>query len=202
MRFMLWLVSAVLLVLAGWIGGPVAMHSYRVATAANPERARQAVAYALLDAYRAAPDGAVTSQSTGPDTASVRGCGYDPATLLREEGIPFSKSIDWDITSLNLRAVQGRERGVRDIRAESLAKTQSTVMMSALIACHDTPLEPVCRGRVADMTAAIDGIEAQALEDIRAMARDSDRRILCTYLDGAAARRGIAKAAPAPQPSP
>lgn len=198
MRFMLWLVSVVLLVLAGWIGGPVAVQNYRVATAANPELARQAVAYALLDAYQDAPDGAVTPQSTGPDTASVHGCGYDPAPLLREEGIPFSKSIDWDITSLNLRAVQSRERGVRDIRAESLAKTQSTVMMSALIACHDTPLEPVCRGRVAKMTAAIDGMEAQALADIRAMARDSDRRILCTYLDGAAARRGIAKAAPAP----
>jgi hypothetical protein len=198
MRFILWLVSAVLLVLAGWIGGPVAVHSYRVATAANPERARQAVAYALLDAYRAAPDGAVALQSTGPDTASVRGCGYDPATLLREAGVPFSKSIDWDVTSLNLRAVQSRERGVRDIRAESLANTQSTVIMSALTACHNTPLEPLCRGRVADMIAAIDGTEAQALADIQAMARDSDRRILCTYLDGAAARRSIAKAAPAP----
>jgi hypothetical protein len=198
MRFILWLVSAVFLVLAGWIGGPVAVHSYRIATAANPERARQAVAYALLDAYQDAPDGAVAPQSTGPDTASVRGCGHDPATLLREEGVPFSRSIDWDITSLNLRAVQSRERGVRDIRAESLAKTQSTVAMSALIACQDTPLQPLCRGRVAEMNAATDGMEAKALADIRAMARDSDRRILCTYLDGAAARRGIAKTTPAP----
>ncbi|MBA4761219.1 MAG: hypothetical protein H2053_05395 [Sphingomonas sp.] len=197
MRFFLWLLSVVALVLAGWIGGPVAMQSYRVATATNPERARQAVAYALLDAYRDAPDGAIAPPSTGPDTASVRECGYDPATLLREDGVPFSKSIDWDITSLNLRAGQSHARGVRDIRAESLAKTQSTVLMSALIACHDTPLESVCRGRVAQMTAAIDGQEGQALADIRAMGRDSDRRILCAYLDGAAARRGITKAAPA-----
>lgn len=202
MRFIIWLLSIVVLIIAGWIGAPVAMQSYRVATAANPERARQAVADTLLHAYQPAPDGPVTLQSTGPDAASVRACGYDPAALLREEGVPFSKSIDWDITSLNLRAAQSRKGSIREIRAEALAKTQSTSVLAALTACRDTPLEPVCRGRVAHMIAAADGIEAKSLADIGAMAADSDRRILCTYLDGAAARRGIAKVAPAPNPVP
>ncbi|WP_066660590.1 MULTISPECIES: hypothetical protein [unclassified Sphingomonas] len=201
MRFIVWLLSAMLFVAVGWIGAPVAWHSYRAATAPNPERARQAVADALLRAYAAAPDGPATLQSGGPDTASVRGCSYDPAALLREEGVPFSKSVDWDVTSLNLRAAHSRKDGMREIRAEALAKTHSTAMLAALTACRDTPLERVCRAQLARMVAAADRTEAQALAQIAVMARESDRRILCSYLDGAAARRGIAKAAPTPQPT-
>lgn len=201
MRFIGWLFAAVLVVFVGWLGGPVAMQSYRVATAADPEGAKQSVADALLGAYHTAPAGQTTLQSSGPDISSVRACGYPPDPLLREEGVPFSRTVDWGITVLNFRASRDYERDLRHVRVEALAKSHSVAAMAALISCRDTPLERFCRPRVAQMTAEADRANAKAIAELRAMGQATDRRILCTFLDGAAARRGIAKAAPAPKPA-
>jgi len=202
MRFIGWLFAAVLFILLGWIGGPVAMLSYRVATAINPEGARESVADALLGAYHTVPADRTVLQSTGPDTTSVRACGYPPYPLLREDGVPFSKTIDWGIAVLNFRADRDDERDLRYVRAEAFAKTHSVAIMAALITCRDTPLERFCRTRVEQMTVEADRANAKALAELRVMGEATDRRILCTYLDGAAARRGIAKAAPAPKSAP
>lgn len=202
MRFIGWLFAAVLLILLGWIGGPVAMLSYRVATAINPEGARESVADALLGAYHTMPSDQTVLQSTGPDTTSVRACGYPPYPLLREDGVPFSKTIDWGITVLNFRADRDDERDLRYVRTEAFAKTHSVAIMAALITCRDAPLERFCRARVEQMTVEADRANAKALAELRVIGEATDQRILCTYLDGAAARRGITKTAPAPKPAP
>lgn len=198
MRFIGWLLGALLLIAAGWIGGPVAMASYRVATATDPAAARQMVALTLVEAHASwAGDNTPPSRN-----AAIRACGYDPAVLLRDEKLPFLRSADWGSEVLRRRAAGDYEAIAREPRASHLAVHHSTITLAALTECLGTPLATFCRGKVDRMIAAVDGADAKKIAETQAFAREQDHAILCTFLDGAAARRGIAKTTPAPKPAP
>ncbi len=198
MRFIGWLLGALLLILVGWFGGPVAMASYRVATAADPSAARQIVATALIEAHAAR-----AGDNTAPSRdAAIRACGYDPAVLLRDEKVPFLRSADWGSEVLRRRAAGDYGAIAREPSASHMAVHHSTVKLAALTECLGTPLVAFCRGQVDQMIAAVDGAAAKKIAETQAFAREQDQAILCTFLDGAAAKRGIAKMTPAPKPAP
>lgn len=206
MRFIGWLFGALLLILVGWIGGPVAMASYREATATNPKLARLQTGKDLVDAYRRpAADGFRLNLSIyvpPPDYKPVRACGYDPDILFKNENVAFLQSADWGFEVLQRRASADQARIVDDNRAEHFANHHAVAMMAALTQCLDSPLAALCRGRVDRMTAAADAATAKELAELQDFSREQNQAILCTFLDGAAARRGIAKTAAAPKPAP
>ncbi|WP_439538325.1 hypothetical protein [Sphingomonas sp.] len=206
MRFIGWLFAAVLLILLGWIGGPVAMATYRVAMATDPAVARSQTAEDLLDAYRRPPAEAfrlnLSIVYTPPDYRSARACGYDPDILFKDENVAFLQSADWGFEVLQRRASADQVRIIDDYRAEHFAKHHAVGTMAALSQCLNSPLAALCRGRVDRMTAAADAAGAKELAELQDVTRKQNQAILCTFLDGAAARRGIAKTAAATKPAP
>lgn len=206
MRFIGWLFAAVLLILLGWIGGPVAMATYRVATATHPAVARSQTAEDLLDAYRRPPADAfrlnLSIVYTPPDYRPARACGYDPDIIFKDENVAFLQSADWGFEVLQRRASADQVRIVDDYRAEHFANHHAVATMAALSQCLDSPLAALCRGRVDRMAADADAAGAKELADLQDVSRKQNQAILCTFLDGAAARRGISKIAPAPKPAP
>ena len=202
MRFIGWLFAAVLLILLGWAGGPVAMASYRVATSDTPDLARARIARGLDEAYERALAVEQPLSSMGFDENSVRACGYDPQTILHEENLPFRLSTDWGMILLNNRAGAERERVESGFRVAHYAGSYWPATIAALTTCLDTPLASICQRRIETMAEAAKRANAKELAEARDFSRKQDLRIKCTFLDGAAARRGIAKIAPAPKPAP
>ena len=206
MRFIGWLFAAVLLILLGWIGGPVAMASYRVAMATHPAVAKLQVAEDLLDAYRRPAAGPfrlnLSIVYTPPDYRPARACGYDPNIIFKDENVAFLQSADWGFEVLQRRASADQARIVDDFRAEHFANHHAVVTMAALSQCLDSPLAALCRGRVDRMASAADAAGAKELAELQDVSRKQNQAILCTFLDGAAVRRGIAKIAAATKPAP
>ncbi|MEG3179882.1 hypothetical protein [Sphingomonas sp. LT1P40] len=187
----------------GWIGGPVAMTSYRVATSANANVARYAVAGALVETHqRSGEDGFRFKITIMTDYAPIRACGYDPAILLQSEKVPFLLSADWGYEVLRRREARDFKAITRESRASHFAEHHSVATMAALTECLNSPFAPLCRGKVDRMTIAADAAEAKQIAESQAFAREQDAGILCTFLDGAAARRGIAKLVTAPKSVP
>lgn len=205
MRFIMWLFAAVLLILLGWIGGPVAMATYRVAVATHPDGAKLQVAETLLDAYRRPAAGPfrlnLSIVHTPPDYRPVRTCGYDPDILFKNENVAFLQSADWGFDVLQRRASADQTRIVDDYRAEYLANHHAVATMAALSQCLDSPLAALCRRQVDRMAAAADAAGAKELAELQDFTRKQNHAILCTFLDGAAARRGITKTAAATKPA-
>ncbi|QDX25329.1 hypothetical protein FPZ54_04325 [Sphingomonas suaedae] len=202
MRFIGWLLGALLLILVGWIGGPVAMASYRVATASDPDFERRIAASALLDARSRASAGIIELIDPATDTEAVRACGYDPDIMLRETDVPFLQTVDWTLTLLNLQADRADEMTMRRLRSVALARTYSAETMTALATCLDSPLKGQCLPHVEKMSNDADKINMAELTKERVFSREQTLRIKCIFLDGAADRRGIAKSTPAPNPAP
>lgn len=202
MRFIGWLFGAILLILVGWIGGPVAMASYRVATASDPDFERRIAASALLDARSRASAGIIELIDPATDTEAVRACGYDPDIILGETNLPFLQTVDWSLTLLNIQADRADEMMTRRLRNVALASTYSAATMTALATCLDSPLKGICLPRVEKMSGDADKINITELAKERVFSGEQTLRIKCTFLDGAAARRGIAKSAPTPKPAP
>ncbi len=205
MRFAAWLFGGLLLIAAGWVGGPVAVASYRVATAADPNIARLQVARDLVDvSQRPVADGFrlnLTLDFTRHH-AAIKACGYDPEKLLTEEGVPYLRSTDWGVDVLQQRAADDFATITQGERVMHLTKHHSTALMTVLTECLGTPLAALCRGQVDRIIAAADSANAKEVAETQAFSREQDQAILCTYLDGAAARRGIAKTTTAPKPAP
>lgn len=206
MRFVGWVFAAVLLILLGWIGGPVAMTSYREAMATNPNLVRRQTAEDLVNTYRRhAADGYRMNLSivdAPPDYRPVRACGYDPEAILKNENVPFLQSADWGFEVLQRRASSDDARVVDDNRANYLAEHHTVVTMAALSQCVASPFASLCRGRVDRLAALADAAGAKEIAELRDFSHKQNQAILCTFLDGVAARRGIAKTAAAPKPAP
>jgi hypothetical protein len=203
MRFIGWLFAAVLLILVGWIGGPVAMASYRVATAAKPDSARYVVAEALIDAHSDRDaDGVHGQSSKSADDALIRECGYDAAALLGGEKGAFLRSADWGAEVLRQRATTEFAAVTPAMQAQHLAETRSVSTLAALTACLKSPLAQLCRSLVDPMVLNASAASSKSIAENQQFLREQDQAILCTFLDGAAARRGIAKIGPAPKPTP
>ncbi|MCR5872164.1 hypothetical protein LRS12_16490 [Sphingomonas sp. J344] len=181
------------------------MASYRVGTAADAKVAREVVAEELFEAHqRAIVDGYrlnLTVDSTRYNEP-IRACGYDPENLLYEENVPFRVSTDWGFEVLQFRAGQAFASIAREERVTHLAAQHSPATMAALAQCLNSPIAPLCRGQVGRMMAAADTAVAKEVRETQAFAKEQDQAILCTFLDGAAARRGIAKTTTAPKPAP
>lgn len=202
MRFIGWLLGALLLIAAGWIGGPVAMASYRVATAFEPDAARRTIATALDDAHERADGVEPRMASMSYDEQAVRACGYEVETLLQDEKVPFRMSADWGMIVLNSRAGMERERTRRMERVGHYAESHQATTLAALTACLDSSFTSICRPWVNEMAEEADRANAKALAEWSEFIREQDLQIKCTFLDGAAARRGISKTAPAPKAAP
>ncbi len=202
MRFIGWLFAGVLLILVGWIGGPVAMASYRVAMATERESAREAVANALVEAHaRPVKDGFRINLTIVTDYTPVRDCGYDPDKLLYDDKVPFLKSPEWGLDILRRRAMTDFNMIVPEYRAMHLAAHHAVPALAALTECLESPFAPLCRGVVDRMIATADAAQAKKTAELQAFFREQDQAILCTFLDGAAARRGITKTAAATKPA-
>ncbi|WP_422057617.1 hypothetical protein [Sphingomonas sp.] len=206
MRFVGWLFAAALMILLGWIGGPVAMTSYREAMAANPDLVKIQAAEDLVKTYRRHAAGGyrlnLSIVDTPPDYNPVRACGYDPEAILKNENVPFLQSADWGFEVLQRRASGDYARVVDDNRASYLAEHHSVATMAALSQCLASPFASLCRGRVDRLAALADAAGAKELADLRDFARKQNQAILCTFLDGAAARRGITKTAAVAKAAP
>lgn len=203
MRFIGWLLGALLLILIGWIGGPVAMASYRVATAAKPDSARYVVAQALIDAHSdRGADGVHGHSSLSDNDALIRACGYDPAVLLGEEKGPFLRSADWGAEVLRQRAAIDFGDVTPTMQAHHLAETRSVPTLAALTGCLKSPFAQLCRRIVDPMVLKASAASSKSIAENQQFLREQDQAILCTFLDGAAAKRGIAKTMPAPAPKP
>ena len=203
MRFVASLLGALLLIAAGWIGGPVAMTSYRVATATNPDSARYVVAKALIHAHSdRGLDGVHGHSSKSADDALIRECGYDAAALLGEEKGAFLRSADWGAEVLRQRAAIEFGAVTPTMQAHHLAETRAVPTLAALTACLKSPFAQLCRRIVDPMVVKASAASSKSIAENQQFLREQDQAILCTFLDGAAAKRGIAKATPAPKPAP
>lgn len=205
MRFIGWMFSALLLILVGWIGGPAAMAIYRVATGADPEVQRHQIADNLVTAYDRHLEGRYRLNltiHTLPDQAPIKACGYDPNELLDDEKVPFLLSADWGSEVLRQRARLASAIMVHTHRTDYVVARHSPAAMAALTQCLDTPFDSLCRRYVASIIVEADSAKRKEIAENESFLKKQDQAILCTYLDGAAARRGIAKAAPASQPTP
>ncbi len=205
MRFIGWLFAGVLLILVGWIGGPAAMVSYRVATGADPDVERHQIADDLVTAYERHLEGRYRLNltiHTRPDHAPIKACGYDPNELLSDEKGPFLLSADWGSEVLRQRAGLASAIMVHTHRTDYVVARHWPAAMAALTQCLDTPFAPLCRRYVGSMIVEADTAKGKEIAENKSFLQKQDQAILCTYLDGAAARRGITKIAPAPQPTP
>ncbi|RYD65941.1 MAG: hypothetical protein EOP58_06510 [Sphingomonadales bacterium] len=203
MRFMGWLLGAIVLICLGWIGGPVAMASYRVATATVPDAARYGVARALVDAHAdRGQDGVHGHSFKVEDDAPISACGYDAAALLGNEKGAFRRSPDWGAVVVRQRAMTDFGEVIPTMQAHNLAETQSVQTLAALTACLNSPFARLCRKIVDPMVETANTASSNEIAANQDFLRDQDQAILCTFLDGAAARRGITKIAPAPKPAP
>lgn len=205
MRFIGWMFAGVLLIIVGWIGGPAAMASYREATAPSPDVTKLQVAEDLIDAHRRSVIGGfrvnLSIVAAPPDYTPVRACGYDPEALLKNENLPFWRSTDWGFDVLQRRASADLTRIGDEHRADHLAKHHPIATMTVLSQCLNSPLASLCRDRVDRMVSIADSAGAKEVAELRDFSREQNKAILCTFLDGAAERRGIAKNAPASKPA-
>lgn len=205
MRFIGWLFAAVLLILLGWIGGPVGMAAYRLATKPYPEAVQHQISDDLVRTYESEIEGHYRlnlSINIKPDYAPIKACGYDPREILGEEKVPFLLSTDWGTEVLRIRAGLAKATIEHELRTDYVVTQYSPLALVALTQCIDTPFAPMCRGQIRGMIAAADAQHTKKLSENKKFLDDQDQAILCTFLDGAAARRGIAKTAAATKPAP
>ncbi|WP_260484002.1 hypothetical protein [Sphingomicrobium flavum] len=183
-------ISASLLTI-GWLGGPIVAALALAAKADHQFEDFPLDAHRLVESYRETIDDHKLFLTIAmPEGGSE--CGYEAEDLFPsyfgKQGTPQQKALLEGYETMEFRRRDYVDEGYFWAVAENLSEDFSPYELRFLRRCiEDTILTNVCAAKVEPYGQTVDRYEHPLAQEIRA----DEEAILCTYVDGAAARLGF-----------